>query len=156
MKPTLLLLLPLAFAAPSPTLTSDPPTKALDERQGCRVTTPVPCAYISPPPTEAETAARHELFFDAFINKKNLSEAFKYIDNVYKNHNPMARRGGPKEALDILGGIWCNQNFRNAKSAFRGDMGYVKYNNIVDRFRWKDGCITEHWDSGETWPAWAN
>jgi hypothetical protein len=56
----------------------------------------------------------------------------------------MARRGGPKEALDILGGIWCSQNFRNAKSAFRGDMGYVAYNNIVDRFRWKDGCITEH------------
>jgi hypothetical protein len=61
-----------------------------------------------------------------------------------QNHNPMARTGGPKEALNILGGIWCNQNFRNAKSAFRGDMGYVAYNNIVDRFRWKDGCITEH------------
>jgi len=56
----------------------------------------------------------------------------------------MARTGGPKEALDILGGIWCNQNFRNGKFAFKENMGYVAYNNIVDRFRWLNGCITEH------------
>lgn len=65
-------------------------------------------------------------------------------DNYMKNHNPMARTGGPKEALDILGGIWCNQNFRNGKFAFKENMGYVAYNNIVDRFRWLNGCITEH------------
>jgi len=78
-----------AFAAElalaSPTASINTPSKVLDERQGCRVVTPTPCQYItSPPPTEEETKARHALFFDAFINKKNLSEAFKYIDNVYR------------------------------------------------------------------------
>jgi len=77
-----------AFAAgltlASPTASINTPSKVLDERQGCRVVTPAPCQYISPPPTEEETKARHALFFDAFINKKNLSEAFKYIDNVYR------------------------------------------------------------------------
>lgn len=72
------------FALASPTTSINTPSKVLDERQGCRVVTPTPCQYISPPPTEEETKARHALFFDAFINKKNLSEAFKYIDNVYK------------------------------------------------------------------------
>jgi len=87
--PTLLLAAltaPLALAAPSATINT--PSKVLDERQQCRVTTPVPCAYISPPPTEEETAARHALFYEAFITKKDLSEAFKYIDNVYKVCSP--------------------------------------------------------------------
>lgn len=72
-----------AMAAPSPTV--DIPSKILDERQGgkCTVVTPTPCAYISPPPTEEETAARHKLFADAFVVQKNLSEAFKYIDAIY-------------------------------------------------------------------------
>ncbi len=69
------------LAAPNPTVST--PSKVIEERQGCRVVTPTPCQYLSPPPTEEETAARHKLFFDAFIIKKNLSEAFKYIDNVY-------------------------------------------------------------------------
>jgi hypothetical protein len=91
---------PLALAAPSATV--DTPSKVLDDRQGCRVTTPVPCAYISPPPTEAETAARHALFFDAFINKKNLSEAFKYIDNVYRVHKHIPFPTAPLHGVEYL------------------------------------------------------
>lgn len=41
--------------------------------------------------TELETKVRSEAFAQAFIYKKDISEAFKYISNDYINHNPAAQ-----------------------------------------------------------------
>lgn len=80
---TTLLLAPLvALAAPSGTGTAvEAPSRVIAARQG--IVTPLPCEAIDPPPTEEETAARFDLFVQAFITEADLSEAFKYIANEY-------------------------------------------------------------------------
>ena len=79
----LFILAPFAvLAAPSGTeRTVDHPSRVLSALQG--VVTPRPCETMEPPPTEAETEARFDLFVQAFINEADLSEAFKYIANDY-------------------------------------------------------------------------
>ena len=78
-----LLLAPLAaLAAPSGTGTAvEAPSRVIAARQG--VVTPPPCELMEPPPTEEETAARFDLFVQAFITEADISEAFKYIANDY-------------------------------------------------------------------------
>lgn len=55
---------------------------------------------------------------------------------------------GFKEALDILGPFWGSQQLTLLGTHFEGDMSWVNYQSslgeIVDRFRWEDGCIVEH------------
>lgn len=55
---------------------------------------------------------------------------------------------GFKEALDILGPFWGSQQLTLLRTHFEGDMSWVNYQSsfgqIVDRFRWEDGCIVEH------------
>lgn len=47
------------------------------------VVTPPPCVAIAPPPTEDETRKRHEIFANAFLVAKNLTNAFEYISSTY-------------------------------------------------------------------------
>lgn len=94
------LLAPFAAAAPRGTATAiEPPTRALEARQG--VVTPPPCEAMDPPPTEEETEARFDMFVEAFINEADISEAFKYIANDYIVSVPflfMARHTIPRRA----------------------------------------------------------
>ncbi|PGH06940.1 hypothetical protein AJ79_06414 [Helicocarpus griseus UAMH5409] len=156
------LLTPLAaFAAPSSrgtgTSLSDAPSRAVSARQG--VVTPPPCVAMDPPPTEEETEARHNVFGEAFLVRKNLTEAFEYISATYINHNPMAG-DGPNAALDALGPFWGSLQITVLGTAFEGDMGWLNYRSniageVVDRYRWEAGCIVEHWDQGEQMPPGA-
>ncbi|KAI9167992.1 Arylesterase [Paramyrothecium foliicola] len=111
---------------------------------------------IVPAPTEAETKKRHELFANAFLVTKNLTNAFEYISSTYINHNPFAE-DGPNAALDFLGPVWPRTQIRVLRTKFEGNQGWLNYEasgvgTVVDRFRWENGCIVEHWDVGEVYP----
>ena len=75
-----LLLTPLSVLA-APTIYS-PEHAALLDRQA-RPTKPKPCVAIVPAPSVNETLARFNKFAQAFIYKKNITEAFEYIAKDY-------------------------------------------------------------------------
>ena len=75
-----LLLAPLSVLS-APTSTS-PEHAALLERQA-RPTKPKPCVAIVPAPGVNETLTRFNKFAQAFIYKKNITEAFEYISKDY-------------------------------------------------------------------------
>ncbi|KAG5655544.1 hypothetical protein KAF25_003881 [Fusarium avenaceum] len=73
------------------------------------------------------------------------------------NHNPFADDGSDA-AFDFLAPVWPTTNISLHRTLFRGNMGWLNYNasgvgEVIDRFRWENGCIVEHWDVGEVWPA---
>ncbi|KAK4205571.1 hypothetical protein QBC40DRAFT_162612 [Triangularia verruculosa] len=121
----------------------------LEARQSRR---PTPCVR-DPAATQEETTARFAEFVEVFVgSRKNISRAFEFI-----NHNPMAQNGHAA-AWNILGNMWGGIQHRYIRSTIRGDMSWVNYSapgfgTIVDRFRWEGGCIAEHWDQGERYPA---
>jgi hypothetical protein len=47
------------------------------------VVTPEPCVLTTPEPSEEESSVIFDRFVDAFLVKKNLTEAFSYIDATY-------------------------------------------------------------------------
>lgn len=136
------LLAPLvAFAAPVDISDSD-----LAIRQS-RPPKPPPCVR-NLTTTEAQTKIRSEAFAQAFIYKKDISEAFKYIAQDYINHNPAAQNGFDS-AWNILSPIWGSQNITPLRTAFKSPQSWVNYRTstfgeVVDRFRWEGGCIVEH------------
>jgi hypothetical protein len=75
-----LLLAPFSVLS-APTSTS-PENAALLERQA-RPTKPKPCVAVVPAPSVNETLARFNKFAQAFIYKKNITEAFEYISKDY-------------------------------------------------------------------------
>jgi predicted SnoaL-like aldol condensation-catalyzing enzyme len=98
--------------------------------------------------TEAVTKIRSEAFAQAFIYKKDISEAFKYISKDYINHNPAAQNGSDS-AWNILSPIWGSQNITPIKTAFIYPQSWLNYRTgsfgeVVDRYRWEGGCIVEH------------
>ncbi|XXH01529.1 hypothetical protein Hte_007889 [Hypoxylon texense] len=135
-----------AVAAPLPSIA------ALLARQG----TSKFCTRITPAPTPEETEARFNEFADLFLVQKDVYKAFEYILPEYINHNPAAQNGA-QNALDILGPIWGSQSITVLRTKFEGEMSWLNYRNsfgeIVDRYRWEDGCIIEHWDQGEQFPT---
>ncbi|KAI1768427.1 hypothetical protein GGR53DRAFT_409596 [Hypoxylon sp. FL1150] len=165
-------LLAVASAPLAALATPLPSIAALLARQG----TPKFCERITPAPTLEETEARFNEFAYLFLVQKDIYRAFEYISpeyivrlrdhsyarlrlanwKIFKNHNPAARNGA-QNALNILGPVWRSQSITVLRTKFEGDMSWLDYRNsfreIVDRFRWKDGCIIEHWDQGERFPA---
>ncbi|KAK0702421.1 hypothetical protein B0T21DRAFT_266549, partial [Apiosordaria backusii] len=119
---------------------------------------PTPCVRQTPEPSQEETDARFAEFVEVFVgSKKNISRAFEFIVDDYINHNPMAQNGHAS-AWNILGNMWQGIQHRYIRSTIRGNMSWVNYSapgfgTIVDRFRWEGGCIAEHWDQGERYPA---
>ncbi|KAG4426554.1 hypothetical protein IFR04_000436 [Cadophora malorum] len=121
-----------------------------------------PRQLVKPPPcvrsceNEADTKERFEKFADAFIVKLDITEAFTYIVEDYINHNPLAQNGSDS-AWGILSPIWGNQTITVLGTKFISPQGWLNYQSafgtIVDRFRWEGGCIVEHWDQGEVFPA---
>ncbi|KAK0634540.1 hypothetical protein B0T17DRAFT_502185 [Bombardia bombarda] len=156
------LLAPLAAVLAAPTAISittsiESPSKTVQNRGEVAVVTPVFCQPIVPAPTEEETEARFQKFAHAFIDTKNLTEAFEYISPGYINHNPSAQNGAAA-ALDILGPIWDRVTITPIRRTFEGEMGWLNYRTdefgeVVDRYRWEDGCIAEHWDQNEPYPS---
>ncbi|KAI1385894.1 uncharacterized protein F4822DRAFT_356862 [Hypoxylon trugodes] len=114
------------------------------------------CTRITPTPTDEETENRFNEFEDLFLVKKDVYKAFEYILPEYINHNPAAQNGA-QNALDILAPIWGSQSITVLRTKFEGNMSWLNYKNsmgeIVDRYRWEDGCIIEHWDQGEVFPT---
>ncbi|CAI9636063.1 unnamed protein product [Alternaria burnsii] len=121
-----------------------------------RPTKPAPCVRAMNT-TEEQTAKRADAFAQAFIYKKDISEAFKYISQDYINHNPLAQNGSDS-AWNILSPIWASQNITPLRTAFEYPQSWLNYRTgsfgeVVDRFRWEGGCIVEHWDQGERFPT---
>jgi hypothetical protein len=131
------------FALPTNT---DTAIAGLAERQG-RPQKPPPCVRRLNT-TEAETKTRSDAFAQAFIYKKDISEAFKYISKDYINHNPAAQNGSDS-AWNILSPIWGSQNITPLRTAFKNPQSWLNYRTsgfgeVVDRYRWEGGCIVEH------------
>lgn len=72
----------LAGALAAPVIIEPEPGYSIASRQQ-RPVKPQPCEPIVPAPTEEQTAARHALFADAFIYKKNITAAFEFINKGY-------------------------------------------------------------------------
>jgi hypothetical protein len=138
------LVAPIAvFAAPTNFNTEH---SVIAERQA-RPTKPAPCVRRMNT-TEAETKTRSDAFTQAFIYKKDISEAFKYISKDYINHNPAAQNGSDS-AWNILSPIWGSQSITPLRTAFRSPQSWLNYRTgsfgeVVDRYRWEGGCIVEH------------
>ncbi|KAJ0107251.1 hypothetical protein J7T55_007621 [Diaporthe amygdali] len=154
MRTTFLLSFLSALALPA-LARPEPPTRVLAARQS--VVTPPPCKAISPPPTAAETEERFNKFANEFLVTKNLTAAFEFISSTYINHNPFAD-DGPNAALDFLGPVWPGTQITVLRTRYIDPQGFLNYEasgigTVVDRFRWEAGCIVEHWDQGEVFPA---
>ncbi|EMD94632.1 hypothetical protein COCC4DRAFT_43517 [Bipolaris maydis ATCC 48331] len=137
------LVAPLALAAPT-----------LDARQAAPVK-PAPCVRDSKV-TVQETEARFKRFAQAFIYQRDISKAFSFIAVDYINHNPQVANGSTA-AWEVLSPFWNTANITAKRDAFISPMSWVNYDSdfgdVVDRFRWEGGCIVEHWDQNETFPA---
>ncbi|KAF2683882.1 hypothetical protein K458DRAFT_368364 [Lentithecium fluviatile CBS 122367] len=151
------LLLPTGLLA-APAVTTPVEYAALDSRQA-RPAKPAPCERVKPEPNVTYVEERFNAFAQAFIYKKNITEAFKYITKDYINHNPAAQNGFDS-AWNILSPIWGSQNITPLRTTFNGTRltGWLNYRTgsfgeVVDRFRWEGGCIAEHWDQGEKYPT---
>jgi hypothetical protein len=65
-----------------------------------------------------------------------------------QNHNPYAQNGFDS-AWNILSPIWGGENITPLATYFNGTQGWLHYTvqglgDVVDRYRWQDGCIVEH------------
>ncbi|EOA85494.1 hypothetical protein ACJQWK_07092 [Exserohilum turcicum] len=146
------LLAPLAvLAAP---MEAQAGSNMLVERQS---TPPKPAPCVPNPKTTVEqTKQRAQAFAQAFIYHPNITEAFTYINSGYINHNPSVKNGFDN-AWDVLAPIGNQQKITPLKTAFQSPQSWLNYKSdfgeVVDRYRWEDGCIAEHWDQGETFPT---
>lgn len=78
-----LLSFPFLLVHASPTRVSFVPTRTFGNTTRQAVVTPKPCELKTPEPSEADSSAVFDKFVDAFLVKKNLTEAFSYIDAGY-------------------------------------------------------------------------
>ncbi|KAF2677716.1 hypothetical protein K458DRAFT_318985 [Lentithecium fluviatile CBS 122367] len=114
-----------------------------------------PPQLCTPDPTVTveETAVRAYKFYKAFVLDGDARTMFSLIDNAYIQHHP-GYASGPQ----AIWGLFCNGRpaGTTANSAWCFDaatnMSYARY-STVDRWRWVDGCVHEHWDTNEKIPA---
>ncbi|KAF2647370.1 hypothetical protein K491DRAFT_672161 [Lophiostoma macrostomum CBS 122681] len=101
----------------------------------------------------AETAQRAYSFYKSFVLDGDAKTMFSLIDSSYIQHH-QGYASGPQ----AIWSIFCNGQpvGTAANSAWCFDasmnMSYARY-STVDRWRWVDGCVHEHWDAGEKIPA---
>ncbi|ORY58720.1 uncharacterized protein BCR38DRAFT_399678 [Pseudomassariella vexata] len=152
-----MLLAPLgALAIPEPQGRKRPPPGKSTTPDRATVVKPPPCRALVPAPRSQLTERRFDDFARDLLVRKSLTDAFRYVSASYKNNNPSVG-DGPGAAIDALAPAWPNIQFSNIHTAFRGNTGWLSYTasgqgQIVDRFKWKSGCIVEHWDQGESFP----
>ena len=119
----------------------------------------------SAPEARAETPQQLEAnkkvaqaFYEAAINRKDYTEAAKYLGSQYKQHNPTAADGaeGLKGFIDFLKARFPNQRGEIKRVIAEGDLVVLHVHStrgdntpgraIVDIFRVEKGRIVEHWD----------
>ncbi|KAK4450165.1 hypothetical protein QBC34DRAFT_297666 [Podospora aff. communis PSN243] len=115
------------------------------------------CEKVSPAPPDDVIKARHDKFVEAFLVKKDINETFTYIAPEYINNN-VTSPDSAQRALDFLARVWGNQNITIHRTRYKENYSWLNYagmagSNIIDRYRWEGGCIVQHWDRGEVWPA---
>ncbi|KAI4863467.1 hypothetical protein F4820DRAFT_372440 [Hypoxylon rubiginosum] len=119
----------------------------------CNLKAPPALCQPDPSVTVEETAQRAYNFYRAFVVDGDPRTMFSLIDSSYIQHHP-GYASGPQTIWSIfcsgskLGNeastAWCFDASTN--------MSYARYSTI-DRWKWVDGCVHEHWDQGETIPT---
>ncbi|KAL2262172.1 hypothetical protein VTK26DRAFT_2246 [Humicola hyalothermophila] len=154
---TAALLAPIAgLAAPTGDITAVPQFQQLQARENlCHLSSPPQLCTPDPTVTVEETARRAYEFYRAFVVDGDPRTMFSYIDNVYEQHNPFYP-SGPQAIWPLFCSGRSLGSEQNTKWCFDAstNMSYAQY-STVDRWRWVDGCVHEHWDQGETIP-WDN
>ncbi|PKS05525.1 hypothetical protein jhhlp_008200 [Lomentospora prolificans] len=136
------------FAAPA-TLYEE----ILEKRENlCNLSAPPEICQPNSSVTVEETALRAYQFYRAFVVDGDPRTMFSLIDDVYKQNSP-GYQSGPNAIWPLFCGGriigteqstgWCFDASTN--------MSYARY-STVDRWRWVDGCVHEHWDQGERMP----
>ncbi|KAL1836374.1 hypothetical protein VTJ49DRAFT_5238 [Mycothermus thermophilus] len=156
---TSLALLAPAMAAPAGDATKSPSLweRALSwlvpREDLCHLPSPPQLCVPNASVTVEETALRAYQFYRAFVVDGDPRTMFSLIDDVYIQHNPFYQDGPQAIWRLFCGGrrigseestSWCFDASTN--------MSYANYGNI-DRWKWVDGCVHEHWDQGERMPS---
>ncbi|CZT05189.1 hypothetical protein WAI453_005472 [Rhynchosporium graminicola] len=157
------ILISLAVALSAPLTISAYPTQdsdldnyypSLNKRENlCNLKAPPALCQPDPSITVAQTAQRAFDFYRAFVVDGDPRKMFSLIDSVYQQHHP-----GYSSGPQAIWSLFCAGNKMGTASntdwCFDAstNMSYAQYPN-VDRWRWVDGCVHEHWDQGEKMPA---
>ena len=107
------LLAPLSVLA-APTAYS-PEHAALLDRQA-RPTKPKPCVAIVPAPSVNETLARFNKFAQAFIYKKNITEAFEYISKDYIVRSTYSLTSKSRQSCTFTDFLLCRTTIQPPKT----------------------------------------
>ncbi|KAH8158039.1 hypothetical protein CIB48_g10213 [Xylaria polymorpha] len=146
------ILAPLSLAAPAKdvSLRSEP----LYKRENlCNLGAPPALCQPNPALSVEETAQRAYKFYRAFVVDGDPRTMFSLIDSSYIQHHP-----GFQSGPGVIWPLFCNGNKlgneQNTAWCFDAstNMSYARY-STTDRWRWVDGCVHEHWDSGESIPT---
>ncbi|CZR61579.1 uncharacterized protein PAC_11476 [Phialocephala subalpina] len=118
----------------------------------CNLKTPPVICQPNSSVTVEETAQRAYKFYRAFVVDGDPKTMFSYIDSTYKQHHP-----GYTDGPSTIWSLFCNGakigTEQNTAWCFDAstNMSYAQYSTI-DRWRWVDGCVHEHWDQNESIP----
>ncbi|KAL2123333.1 hypothetical protein VTJ04DRAFT_3788 [Mycothermus thermophilus] len=147
------------FAAPSslaaPAASSSLSSRAPGENL-CHLSSPPQLCVPDPNITVEETARRAYQFYRAFVVDGDPRAMFALIDDVYIQHNPWYP-SGPQAIWPLFCSGRSIGNEQSTRWCFdpSTNMSYAQY-STVDRWRWVDGCVHEHWDQGERMPPQEN
>ncbi|KAF2706926.1 hypothetical protein K504DRAFT_362823, partial [Pleomassaria siparia CBS 279.74] len=111
-----------------------------------------PPALCTPDPTVSveETAKKAYNFYKSFVVDGDARTMFSLIDNQH--------HAGYSDGPQAIWSIFCNGQpvgtATNSAWCFDAstNMSYARY-STTDRWRWVDGCVHEHWDTGEKIPS---
>lgn len=148
------LLAPITALAYPTADSSGVPYDYLNKRENlCSLKAPPALCKPNASITPEETAIRAYKFYRAFIVDGDPRTMFSLIDDVYVQHNP-GYRSGPQ----AIWSLFCRGNKIGTETGTQHcfvpstNMSYAKY-STVDRWKWVDGCVHEHWDQGEKFPS---
>ncbi|CAI4213466.1 unnamed protein product [Parascedosporium putredinis] len=118
----------------------------------CSLSEPPENCQPDPNVSVEETARRAYEFYRAFIVDGDPRKMFSLIDTVYKQNTP-GYASGPNAIWPLFCGGRIVGTEANTGWCFDAatNMSYARYATI-DRWRWVDGCVHEHWDQGEKMP----
>ncbi len=118
------------------------------------------------PSTEPDAKRLVLDFFDlAFVQRRPVEAAQRYLGERYTQHNPTAPDGA-EVFPDLIGGLFAQApqaSFHLQRAVAEGDLVVLHYHlrmspddlgqAVVDIFRTENGRIVEHWDVIQPVPA---